>query len=582
ERYWGTPLPLWRCPDGHEHVIGSREEIRELTGKDDVPELHRPYVDSIVFPCPECGKEMKRVDYVIDCWYDSGSAFFASHHYPFENKEEFKKQFPRDYIAEGIDQTRGWFYSLLAISTAVFDQPSYKNVICHALVLDGEGKKMSKSKGNVVDPWEVLNSEGADAIRWYLLFSSQPWKPKLFSKVGVNEANRSFLGTLRNVLGFYRTYSDLDGYKPLNRTDPKVRPDIDRWLLSKLNSLSRDVDERMMKFDLTGSAQAIKYFVVEELSNWYVRVNRRRFWGADDSEEKRTAYDTLAEALLTISKLVAPFAPFHAEKVYTTLEIEEKKDSVHFESYPSYVKDLIDETLQQNMERIKQVVELGRAARGVKNVKIRQPLRTAVIKGAGPFGEGLESIIRSELNVKNIDFEDDLSTFFEMTADPDPKRLGPKLKAASGKVRDELLMMDPKDLARIVKETGVDVEANGLSFHLDEEDFRFHEILSERWTLGGEGDIEVILDTRLDDGLKLEGIAREVVRRIQTMRKDLDLDYDARIMLKISGDDQVISGIRAFQDYILHETLADGLEIINDADGKEWEIDQGSLKISIS
>ncbi len=581
ERYWGTPLPMWRCSNGHDHVIGSREEIRELTGSNDIPELHRPYVDEITFPCKECGEEMKRVNYVIDCWYDSGSSFFAALHYPFENVEEFKRQFPRDYIAEGIDQTRGWFYSLLAISTTVFDGPSYKNVICHALVLDGEGKKMSKSKGNVIDPWDVIGKDGADAIRWYLLASSQPWKPKLFSQEAVNEANRSFLGTLRNVLGFYRTYAGLDGYKPIERTDPSQRSDVDRWLLSRLNSLVKDVDRMMMDFDLTGSSQAIKYFVIEDLSNWYVRVNRRRFWGSEDSMEKRTAYDTLAESLLTVSKLAAPFVPFHSEKVYQDLGFESSKDSVHFEDYPEFDEMLQDKGLEEKMELLKQVVELGRSSRSSKNSKIRQPLSRAVVKGSDPFSEGLISIIRSELNVKEVIFENDLSAYFEITAEPDPKKLGPKLKAASRKVTEQLQEMDPRELAKVVKETGIELEIEGESYHLTEEDFRFHEVLGERWALGGEGDLEVILDLELTGDLINEGVAREVVRRIQTMRKDMDLEYDARISISLHGDPQILKGVEAFREYIIHETLADSLEIDASVEGTEWKLDLGSLVISI-
>lgn len=579
ERYWGTPLPLWKCRNGHEHMVGSIDELKTLSGLDHIPELHRPYVDIVKFPCKECGEEMTRIDYVIDCWYDSGCAPIASMHFPFENEEEFRKQFPRDYIAEGIDQTRGWFYSLLAISTAVFDEPSYRSVICHAHVLDGEGKKMSKSKGNVVDPWDLFTSDGADAIRWYLLSSSAPWRPKLFSKDAVKESNRSFLGTLRNVMGFYRTYADLDGYSYEDPVAHLQRPEIDRWLISKMNKLVRDVTNSMESFDLNGAAGKIHYFVVEELSNWYVRINRRRFWGAEDSIEKKTAYDTLHESILTVAKLVAPLVPFHAEKAYLTLD--GGLESVHFEPYPEAQEDLIDETLMARMEVLKKVVELGRAARGSKNMKIRQPLSRAVVKGSDPFGKGLESIIRSELNIKSIEFSKDLSGYFDMTAEPDPKKLGPKLKAVSGKVRDELLEMDPRELAKVVKDTGIDVEADGNSYHLDEEDFRFHEVLGDRWAIGEEGDLEVILDLHLDEDLKMEGIAREVVRRIQTMRKDLDLDYDARIKLTISGDDHILAGIKAFQEYILHETLSDEMEYKEQENGKEWEIESGKFCVSI-
>ncbi|MGA1792579.1 MAG: isoleucine--tRNA ligase [Thermoplasmatota archaeon] len=580
ERYWGTPLPLWRCECGAEHMVGSIQELKELSGLDHIPELHRPYVDVVKFPCGECGKEMSRVEYVIDCWYDSGSAPISSMHYPFENADEFEKQFPRDYIAEGIDQTRGWFYSLLAISTAVFDKPSYKNVICHALVFDGEGKKMSKSKGNVVDPWELFASDGADAIRWYLLSSSAPWRPKLFSIEAMRESNRAFLGTLRNVMGFFKTYAELDGYEYSDPVPASDRPEVDRWLLSKMDLLVKEVNDRMENFDLTGAATLLNYFVVEDLSNWYVRVNRRRFWGAEDSMEKKTAYDSLHESLMTVAKLLAPLVPFHAEKVYLTLG--GKMDSVHFEPYPEPDGAEVDTSIIEKMDLLKRVVELGRAARGAKNVKIRQPLQKAVIKGPEPFGPGLETIIRSELNVKEVEFLGDLSTFFEMTAEPDPKKLGPKLKGASGKVREELMTIDPKELARILHDHGIDVEVEGQSYHLDMEDFRFHEVLGERWAIGGEGeDTEVLLDLHLTDELVKEGIAREVVRRVQTMRKDMDLQYDARIKLVVSGDNVIISGIEAFREYILNETLSDSIEVGDASGGKEWDLDQGKVTIAV-
>ncbi|MFO8051492.1 MAG: isoleucine--tRNA ligase [Thermoplasmatota archaeon] len=580
ERYWGTPLPLWKCECGEEHMVGSIEELKDLSRRDHIPELHRPYVDEITFSCKKCGGEMRRVDYVIDCWYDSGSAPIASMHYPFENIDEFESQFPRDFIAEGIDQTRGWFYSLLAVSTAVFDKPSYRSVICHAHVLDGEGKKMSKSRGNVIDPWELFASDGADAIRWYLLSSSAPWRQKLFSKEAVKESNRSFLGTFRNVMDFYRTYAELDGYTYDEPLDPRQRTEVDRWLLSKLNHVIGKVTDALDDFDLNGACGLLNDFVVEDLSNWYVRVNRRRFWGAENSVEKKTAYDTLHESIMCSAKLMAPMIPFHSEMAYLTLNGE--MDSVHFEPYPEGDTKLVDIELMGRMEKLKKVVELGRAARGSRNMKIRQPLSRAVIKGTSPFGTGLESIIMSELNVKSVEFREDLSDFFEMTAEPDPKKLGPKLKAASAKVREELLDMDPRELAAVVKASGIDVEAEGTSYHLDAEDFRFHEVLGERWAAGEEGDLEVILDLHIDDRLKKEGIAREVVRRIQTMRKDLDLDYDARIDLEVSGDGDIIQGIRAFEDYILHETLSDSIVYTEPEEGREWELDRGRFKIGIS
>ena len=580
ERYWGTPLPLWRCPEGHEHMVGSISELTDLSGKE-VPELHRPYVDEVTFPCPECGKKMERVSYVIDCWYDSGSAPISSLHYPFENEEEFRKQFPRDFIAEGIDQTRGWFYSLLAISTAVFDEPAYKSVICHAHVLDGEGKKMSKSKGNVVDPWDIFNREGADSIRWYLLSSSAPWKPKLFSEEAVSEVNRSFLATLRNVLGFYRTYADLDGYSPESRTDPADRPSVDRWLLSRLNGLSRFLTDQMDDMNLFQSAQAINDFVVEDLSNWYVRVNRRRFWGSEESEDKRTAYDTLAEVLRSVSEIISPFIPFHAEKIYHDLGFPENLDSVHMEPYPKGDTERIESDLEKEMSLLRKVVELGRAARGSKNVRIRQPLSRVVVKGPKPFRDDLMSIIQSELNVKEIIFEEDLSGYFQLKAEPEPKVMGPRLKGASGPVKAKLEEIDPVDLAHRVKEKPIEIEVNGESYELDGEFFRFHEVLPDKWALGEEGNLEVILDLELNEDLEMEGIAREVVRRIQTMRKDMDLEYDAKIGLEISGDKDVIRGVESFSDYIKSETLATDLELVDETEGRSWEIDQGSFTVSI-
>ena len=580
ERYWGTPLPIWKCPKGHDHAVGSIEELKTLSGLDHIPELHRPYVDVVTFPCPECGETMNRVSYVIDCWYDSGSAPHASMHYPFENTDEFQNQFPRDFIAEGIDQTRGWFYSLLAVSTAVFDKPAYLSCICHAHVLDAEGKKMSKSKGNVVDPWSIFASEGADAIRWYLLSNSAPWKPKLFSMEGVKETNRAFLSTVRNVTGFYRTYADLDGYVPKDRTEPHSRPAIDRWLLSRLNRLFADLNSYMDDNNLFQATNAIQAFAVEDLSNWYVRVNRRRFWGEEDTAIKKTAYDTLAESLQGIALSMAPFAPFHAEWVYLTTGMD-LGPSVHLLPYPIPDRTMADDDLEKEMASLRRAVELGRSARNAKNVKVRQPLSRCVIKGSGPFEPELTSIIASELNVKEVIYESDLSHYFDMTADPDPKALGMRFKAQSLIIKEQLLAIDPKELAAKVKEGTVTVDLPEGSQELDSSFFRFHDILPERWAQGIEGEIEVLLDTEIDEPLLLEGISREVVRRIQTMRKDMDLPYDARIELKISGDPLVIRGIEAYRRYIQDETLADSLTMEETPEAKDWDLDQGKLRIAI-
>jgi len=579
ERYWGTPLPLWKCPNGHEHMVGSIEELRSLSGLGEIPELHRPYVDEVHFACPECGSEMERVNYVIDCWYDSGSAFLSSLHYPFENRDEFEDQFPRDFIAEGIDQTRGWFYSLLAVSTAVFDRPSYLSVICHAHVLDSEGKKMSKSKGNVVDPWVIFDKEGADALRWYLLSVTAPWKPKLFSAEGVNEVNRSFLATVRNVLGFYRTYADLDGYEPGDRSDPGERPAVDRWLLSRLNSVVRDARSAMDDYDLLGATGALNRFIVDDLSNWYVRVNRRRFWGSEDSRDKRMAYDTLAEALYVSSLLMAPLVPYHSEKVFQEVGLPGEEDCVHLSPYPETEEGLIDTVLEGEMTALRKVVELGRAARGSGNMKIRQPLSRVVVKGARPFEKELWPLIMSELNVKGIIFESDLSGYFELTAEPDPKKIGPRFKAVSGIVTQALKEMDPRDLAEKARGLGIEVEAAGEKYTITGDELRFHEVLGDRYALGSEGDLEVIIDLQVTEELKLEGIAREVVRRVQTMRKDADLEYDARIDLVLSGSESVIRGVREWRDYIMQETLADSLEIGEVKDGKEWKLDDGRLLV---
>ncbi|MCU0799850.1 MAG: isoleucine--tRNA ligase [Candidatus Thermoplasmatota archaeon] len=582
ERYWGTPLPFWRCPCGNELMVGSREELKALSGIEHIPELHRPYVDEITIPCKKCGKQMVRVPYVIDCWYDSGSAFFASLHYPFENEEEWKRQFPRDYIAEGIDQTRGWFYSLLAVSTAVFGQPSYRSVICHAHVLDAEGKKMSKSKGNVVDPWKLFESEGADAIRWYLLSSSDPWKPKLFSVEAVRDANRSFLGTLRNVMGFYRTYADLDGYRPGSPVPVNERPEIDRWLLSKLDELVSAVDGFYDRYDLTDAAASIQRFVVDDLSNWYVRVNRRRFWGTESSSDKKAAYDTLSESLKAVSLLCAPIIPFHSEWVYRGLGLPDARDSVHFEPFPEARAGTHDEDLGPAMELVKKIVDLGRAARGLRNIKTRQPLARAVIKGPEPLVEGLLSMIRSELNVRELSFEKDLSGYFERTAEVDPKKLGPRLRAAAGPVKEELLKLDPRELALRVEKGPIDVAVGGTTYQIGKEDLRFHEVLPDRWALGSEGDLEVLLDLEITEELWEEGIAREVVRRVQTMRKDMDLPYDAHINVAMDGERKLISAVEHFRAYIMSETLTDSLVFGPTGSGTEWDLDDGKLVITIT
>ncbi|MCD6383299.1 MAG: isoleucine--tRNA ligase, partial [Thermoplasmata archaeon] len=461
ERYWGTPLPIWECAEGHRVCVGSIEELEELSGVR-VEDLHRPTVDPITFPCPKCGKEMRRVPYVIDVWYDSGSAPFASLHYPFENEEEFERQFPRDYISEAIDQTRGWFYSLLAISTAVFEKPSYLNVICLNLILDEKGEKMSKSKGNVVDPWEVFNNEGADALRWYLLVTSPPWKPKNFSRSLVLEAKRRFISVLWNVFTFYKTYAELDGYRGRGeeeRVPVERRPAVDRWLLSRLNHLVKQVDDLLMQYNYHPAAEMIEKFVSDDLSNWYVRVNRRRFWKMEKDDDKYSAYDTLHEALHTLSRLLAPFVVFITERIYQEVRLEGEPESVHLADYPEADETKVDESLMERMEVLRRVVGAGREARAASGIKNRQPLKAAYVSGGGEIlrdvlrDKELLSLALGELNVKAIKEVKDEEMVIKR-AYIDGKKAGPRLRGAMKAVMEELKGMDPEEVYRALQEKG--------------------------------------------------------------------------------------------------------------------------------
>ncbi|RLF73345.1 MAG: isoleucine--tRNA ligase [Thermoplasmata archaeon] len=587
ERYWGTPLPIWECPGGHRVCVGSIDELEKLSGRR-VDDLHRPTVDPITFPCPECGKEMKRVPYVIDVWYDSGSAPFASLHYPFENGEEFERQFPRDYISEAIDQTRGWFYSLLAISTAVFNRPAYLNVICLDLILDEKGEKMSKSRGNVVDPWEVFRNEGADALRWYLLVTSPPWKPKNFSRKLVLEAKKRFISVLWNVYTFYRTYSELDGYRPRGvdeRVPYRRRAAVDRWILSRLNRLVKYVDERLTDFDYHPAAEAIERFVSEELSNWYVRVNRRRFWKMERDEDKYSAYDTLQEVLHTLSRLLAPFVVFITERIYREVRLPTEPESVHLADYPEPNEGLMDEGLERRMEVLLHIVGAGREARAASRIKNRQPLKTAYVAGGGDMveevlqDEELLKIALGELNVKEIKpvREEEI---LKRRASLDARRAGPRLRGAMKAVMEELEGMDPEKVYDILSKEG-SIMLAGETLTMD--DFMVEEALPGNLKLGEEGGLKVYLDTVIDEGLRREGLAKEIVRRIQVMRKDMNLPYDATIKVWLKGDREMEDAARSLSEYILKETLSKSL-VVGEGGGsysKEWEVDGLNLFIGI-
>ena len=589
ERYWGTPLPVWTCECGHVHVVGSIEELRKMAVKDPGPdiELHRPYIDEVTLRCEKCGGEMHRVHDVIDCWYDSGSMPFAQWHYPFENKEKFEQNFPADFISEAIDQTRGWFYTLEAISTVLFDRAPFNNCIVMGHVQDAEGHKMSKHLGNVVDPFKMLDKFGADALRWYFYTTTAPWLPKRFSEKAVMEGQRKVLGTLKNTYAFFVMYAQIDGFDPKEHPLENVQLSLmDKWILSRLNSLIARVDSDLTAYRITEPAGAIADFV-DELSNWYVRRGRERFWGKGMAGDKEAAFATLYHVLVTLSKVIAPFVPFLAEDIYQNLVVNNipgAPESVHLCDFPVCDEEAIDKDMEQQMEALLEVVQLGRACRNAASMKVRQPAARLFVKGAS-FHEAYQVLCEDELNVKQVIFTDSARDYTTHKLKPQLRTLGPKYGKLLGKISQQLAQMDGNDVVEAF-ERGEQVafEVDGTAVTLSKEDVLTEPMQKEGFTALEDKGVTVVLDTTLTPELVQEGYAREVISKIQTMRKDTDFEVTDRIDVRYSCGDTLASAIDASREMIMNGVLALTLDR-EEADGsfiaKEWDVNGEKAVISI-
>ena len=586
-RYWGTPLNIWKCSCGHEHAVGSIAELRELQPNCPADiELHRPYIDAITFPCPECGETMHRVPEVIDCWFDSGSMPFAQWHYPFENKDVFEKYFPADFISEAVDQTRGWFYSLIAISTLLFDKSPYRNVIVLGHVQDKDGQKMSKSKGNAVDPMDALGRHGADAIRWYFYENSAPWLPNRFHDDAVQEGARKFMGTLWNTYAFYVLYANIDEFDPTKYTlDYDQLSVMDRWVLSRLNTMVRTVDDCLGHYRVTEAAKALQSFV-EELSNWYVRRCRSRFWAKGMEQDKVNAYLTLYTALVTTVKAAAPMVPFITESIYRNLVCSVDKNapiSVHLADFPTANEAWIDPALEDNMEVVLEVVTLGRAARNAANIKNRQPVGQMYVKAAHELPDFFVKIIEDELNIKEVIFRDDMSDFLAYHVKPNFHVLGPKVGKQMGAVKKALETSDGAAVKDALAGDG------SYTLHLPDgdvtvtaEDVEVTVSQRDGYNCQSYGGVTVALSTTLTEALIEEGFVREIISKVQTMRKECGLEVTDHIALDLSGNPRLVEIARRNEAFIREITLADSLSC--DAPmgtSKEWNINGEKLTLSI-
>ena len=586
-RYWGTPLNIWVCDCGHHHAIGSIEELKNMSDNcpDDI-ELHRPYIDAVTIKCPECGGEMHRVPEVIDCWFDSGAMPFAQHHYPFENKELFEAQFPADFISEAVDQTRGWFYSLLAISTLIFNKAPYKNVIVLGHVQDENGQKMSKSKGNAVDPFDALESYGADAIRWYFYTNSAPWLPNRFHGKAVTEGQRKFMGTLWNTYAFYVLYANIDEFDPTkyNLDDCKLTV-MDKWLLSKLNSMVETVDTNLANYRIPEAARALQEFV-DEMSNWYVRRGRERYWVQGMTDDKLAAYMTLYHALVVTAKTAAPMIPFMAENIYQNLVISVDKnapESIHLCRFPEVDAARIDKNLEDQMEKVLDIVVLGRAARNGSSRKNRQPLNTMYVKLDGVVEESYIDIIREELNIKNVDFTGEVDNFVTYTFKPQLKTLGPKYGKQLGEIRNALATIDGNAAKKQLDDNGKLVLAlSSGDIVLETEDLLIDAAQKEGFFTVSDKGITVALDTVLTEELIEEGFVRELISKIQTMRKEADFNVTDHIEITISGSEVVCDIASRKTADISGDTLADSL-VVGEPLGftKEWDINDQKVTIGV-
>lgn len=557
-RYWGTPIPIWRCECGHLECVGSREELVEkaIEKIDTSIELHRPYVDDVHIKCPHCGKEMTRIPEVMDCWFDSGAMPFAQWHYPFEHKEDFDSLFPADFICEGIDQTRGWFYSLMAISTFIMGRAPYRNVLVNDLILDKNGKKMSKSKGNTVSPFDMLDKYGADATRWYLCSVSPAWSPTKFDEDGLKDVVSKFFGTLRNVYNFFVLYANLDEIEPAKLTvDYDKRPELDRWILSKYNQVVKDATEYMDSYDHMKTVRAISEFVTEDLSNWYIRRARRRFYAPGMSDDKESVYATTYEILEGISRLIAPIAPFIADEIYSKLTGNE---TVHIAYYPVCNEALIDKKVEERMDLVKTIATLGRGIREKESIKVRQPLSEILVDGKyRSIIEDLAPLVMEELNVKKVVFADELDEYMNFTLKPNFKVAGPVLGGAIKAFGGALAKEDPAEFNKKMEADGfvmMDLGGTETKIEKDFVDVRIN--AKEGFAVAMENNVFAILDTTVTPELETEGLAREVVSKIQQMRKQNDYEMMDNINIMIEADADVMGAVSQYEDYIKKETLA--------------------------
>ncbi|WP_027632497.1 isoleucine--tRNA ligase [Clostridium hydrogeniformans] len=584
DRYWGTPLPIWQCECGHRDCIGSIEELKAkgINVPEDI-ELHKPFIDKVHLNCEKCGKEMTRTHEVIDCWFDSGSMPFAQLHYPFENKELFEKNFPAQFISEAVDQTRGWFYTLLALSTAIFDRNPFENCIVLGHVLDKKGLKMSKSKGNVVDPIDVIETQGADATRWHFYTASAPWLPTRFSKDDVGEAQRRFLGTLWNVYSFYVLYADLDKFNPTEYKDFVSNNVMDKWIIAKLNTLIKTVDEDLNSYRITQGAEALESFV-DELSNWYVRRNRSRFWSSELTDDKISAYVTLYRVLVDLCKISAPFVPFVTEEIYQSLVVsldDSAPESIHLCMWPEYNESLVDETLEKDMDMAYNIVKLGRSARNGANIKNRQPLSKMLIS-ATTLPEYYGDIVKEELNIKEVQFGADLSDYVNFEIKPNLPVLGKAYGKMIPGIRKAIAERNQMELAQTIQNGNVVViDVNGTEIELNSQNLLVTMQGLEGYAFAGEGETGVVLDTTITEELREEGHLREIISKIQNMRKESGFEVSDKIKLYVSNNDTLLEVIKKFQEGIKRETLTEEIVYNEEVTYTECNINGQGLNMAV-
>lgn len=581
ERYWGTPLPVWECECGHRHCIGSIEELKSMS--DDCPkdiELHKPYVDNVHIKCEKCGGKMTRVSEVIDCWFDSGAMPFAQYHYPFENKEFFESHYPCQFISEALDQTRGWFYSLLAISTVLFEKSPFENCIVMGLVQDENGIKMSKHKGNVVNPWDILNKQGADAARWYFYSANAPWLPSRFSDASVNEGQRKFIGTYWNTYAFYIMYAQIDQFDPTKCSyDMKNLCAMDRWIISRLQSLIKSVDEKMSTYDITGSARIITDFT-DELSNWYVRRCRERFWAGDMTKDKTDAFMTLYTVLESFTRLCAPFVPFVTESVYQNLVRTvnpNAPESVHMTDYPVCDESLIDNKLEEEMTLVQEIVVLGRAARSSASIKNRQPVSDIYVVSNRTLGDEYAQIVCDELNVRKISCMADASGLVDFVFKPQLRTCGRKFGSKLNNAKEVIASLPGKETVNKLKNGSITITVDGQEFELSSEDLLVETVQPEGLSTQSDKDLTVSINTVLTQDLIEDGLVREMISKIQTQRKETGLEVTDRINLYYSGNSKLGEVIFKNSDFIASETLAVSINEEDKSSSKEWDINSEKI-----